>query len=745
MSFLNNGWNPTQAPTFNAAPYLEVVRNALQGTGNSISRLGTQIQNQSGSDYLAQLMAQKDYQGMQNWLASQAGQNAARGVSSQVLQDAFSKYQNQINTDTHADRLALEQAKAAPEYAQYLTALDAATKAGNTNAYNKAQNAFASGSYGDFNGMLGRLVSEKDVNAEKQKLASANATNAATRRANDAQDRENRFYEGFLAYQTLDKQIQMDKSLSEEQRAELLKNHHDPRNQYQMYGRYASNGAMLNAALDPQNAQKAEIQALNNNVGVAENEMLSAFKAGKIQSSKDAVLFLSQYPEAVRKQLQAKLSEIAPDLQTTGYIDTPASDQSQDITNQQIWNSIPTNKAEAPLTSGSATPVAPVAPTEAKNTPVSPTIRNIDVDATEDGFVGTEHDVPVSNAIAKQEQDQKLALLDQATKKEAPVVNTPAKTPFAGTPVNPDKTRQEVTARATQEAKAVFPKGYVIDPQPQYDVKSGSKVGSQAITATDPKTGQKFAYIYNVDSMGNKVGQGEVRPLINGISAFSPIQNESDVVESYNAALTHYAQKEQQYRQVFGDAYDVIKNGSTKPMNSRDDAIQAVVAQYNLDPKKDNVAKLTANIRDEIQNIPEVKNLSPLAIFAALSSNSGANSWIRTGWKRGYGMFSREGFNKDEFIAQCKALSTPQAKTGIRKMQQNSKDLTDLTAAKDNLITSMREGSTLSQYKNRININDVYLGRGANASYQNLSDKNARQTRDASSNYGSILSRLYNK
>lgn len=742
MSFLNNGWNPTQAPTFNAAPYLEAVRNALQGTGNNISRLGTQIQNQAGSDYLAQLMAQKDYQGMQNWLASQAGQNAAKGVSNQVLQDAFNRYQNQINTDTHADKLALEQSKSAPEYAQYLTALDAAAKAGNTNAYNKAQSAFASGSYGDFNGMLGRLVAEKDVNTEKQKLANAAATNAATRRANDAQNRENKFYEGFLAFQTLDKQIQMDKTLTEEQRANLLKQHRDPKNQYQMYGRFASNNTMLNAALDPQNAQRAEFQALNNNVGVAENEMLSAFKAGKIQNSNDAVLFLAQYPEAVRKQLQAKLTEIAPDLQTTGYIDTPASDQSQDITNQQIWNTIPITPQEAPLSSGS---IAPVTPTKAKDTSVSPTIHNIDVDATEDGFVGTEHDVPINNAIAEQEQAQKMALLKQATQKEAPVSNAPAKTPFAGTPVNPDKTRQEVTARATQEAQNVFPKGYVIDPQPQYDVRSGSKVGAQAITATDPKTGQKYAYIYNVDSMGNKVGQGEVRSLTNGISAFSPIQTESDVVESYNAALTHYAQKEQQYRQVFGDAYDVIKNGSTKPMNSRDDAIQAVVAQYNLDPKKDNVAKLTANIRDEIQNIPEAKNLSPLAIFAALSSNSGANSWIRTGWKRGYGMFSKEGFNKDEFITQCKVLSTPQAKTGIRKMQQNSKDMVDLTAAKENLITSMREGSTLSQYKNRINTNDIYLGRGANASYQNLSDKNARQTRDASSNYGSILSRFYNK
>lgn len=150
--------------------YLNTALKGFDQAGNGLADFGKSIQNRDDARFLTGLMQQKDYNTMKNWLANGAGAQLGSYASLETAKAAADHLQNQIITDTSADKLALEQEK--DKFANYFTALKAKELLGDVAGVNAVQKAFANGAYGASD-MLGRLVKDADPNSEENKRAMA--------------------------------------------------------------------------------------------------------------------------------------------------------------------------------------------------------------------------------------------------------------------------------------------------------------------------------------------------------------------------------------------------------------------------------------------------------------------------------------------------------------------------------------------------------------------------------------------
>lgn len=160
--------------------YLGTALRGFDQAGQGLSKFGTSIQDRDDARFLTGLMQQKDYNTMKNWLANGEGAQLSSYASLATAKAAADHLQNQIATDTSADKLALEQEK--DKFANYYQALRAKELLGDVTGVNAVQKAFANGAYGQSN-YLGRLFQTADPNSEESKRAMAAESRARAAKA----------------------------------------------------------------------------------------------------------------------------------------------------------------------------------------------------------------------------------------------------------------------------------------------------------------------------------------------------------------------------------------------------------------------------------------------------------------------------------------------------------------------------------------------------------------------------------
>lgn len=741
MSFLDEGWKPTQASLPNAAPYLEILQNSLKGVGNSLGNIGKLVQDKDNAAYLNALMRQKTYSDMQNFLNTDEGRALAANASVDISKDVANRLQNQIDVDTSADALALKQAQALPEYAKYQTMLDMATKAGNTRAYNQAQQDYAAGKFGDMNGMLGRLVQEKDINTEKSKLA-----NAARQYAGIEKDRlEQEYYRRNAALHAKQDQV-MNMPDGPEKLLEIAKLNNERRE----LAKFVVTPTTSNSFHNPTEAQNSATISNAINTEGYKADLIDRVKTGKVKSGSDVAKYLSGLPAYARPSVEAM-------YRNSGYndvynLDTPEETEASLATAKYTQQQLNTPVQEV-TSSGSNEPVVTetvpkVSAAEVLNARLQDgTAEVINPDQSEDGLSATVMNMFGPSMIKADKAqtkaaDQIKATVQQPVVKQSKPTDAQPVTPHVGTPKDVPAVRAQVESAGLNEAKAYQPQLFeVVNDKPEYDMSSGNQVASVAYTLQDKNTGARYNYIYQVDSMGNRVGS-KIVPAVSGASAFSNRvpRTPEEVNRMADAGLISNQNKISALRKVV-PGIDYALNEKGRPVTQEEFTAKAAKAcgVSTSDKNAKNYQKFISSVNQLVNAVPEFRGLSPEELAVVIIPNLGNNTLFRWEANTGLTFFGENGINLTNAKEAAAIIKTKEGKQALQEVKRLGKSNEDIITSKEAVLTDMNQEGTLNILSRMNNPNLIKLGIDSEVYYANQrKNHQGRATRNMNNFLGSL-------